>query len=71
LLSSEFLAFHDNACSLSAAAAIEAMRRLTFGFSQTAELSQSDYHMLGLLKEALHGQRFASDDKVKDALPYL
>jgi hypothetical protein len=63
-----FLSFHDNARSHSAAAAIEATRRLTFGFSQTPELAPSDYRMLGSLKETLRGQRFAIDDKVKDAV---
>jgi len=67
-LSRGFLSFHDNASPHSAAAVFEAMRRLIFGFSQTPELAPSDYHMLGSLKEALRGQRFAIDDKVKDAV---
>jgi hypothetical protein len=69
LLSRRFLSFHDNARPHSAAATIEARRRLTFGFSQIPKLAPTDYHMFGSLKEALRGQRFASgDDKVKGAL---
>ena len=68
LLSRGFLLFHDNARPYSAATAIEAMRRLIFGFSQIPDLAPTDYLMFGSLKGALRGQRFASDDKDKDAL---
>ena len=39
-----------------------------FDISQTPDLAPLNYHMFGSLKESLRGQRFASDDKVKEAV---
>jgi hypothetical protein len=34
-------------------------------FSYSLDMSPSDFHFLGLLKDALRGRRFAKDDELK------
>jgi transposase len=66
------LSVHNNARAHSAAATVEVIRQLKFEFLPESPYSPdpvpSDCHMFGLLKGALRGRRFASDDEVKDAM---
>ena len=72
MLSKKVLLHHDNAHPHTAAATVQTVQQLGFELLQhppySPDLSPSDYHIFGPLKEALRGRRFASDEEVKEAV---
>jgi histone-lysine N-methyltransferase SETMAR len=72
LLSQTLLLHHDNARPHAAAATIETIQKLNFELlprpSYSPDLAPSDYRLFGLLKMALRGSRFGSDEEVKQAV---
>ena len=72
LLSKDVVLLHDNACPHTASHTAATLRKLKFEVvahpPYSPDLAPSDYHLLGLLKEALRGRRFTSDQEVKEAV---
>jgi len=72
-LSKEIMLLHDNAHSHTAAHTLETLKQLKWEAMEhpaySPDLAPSDFHLFGLLKEALRGRRFScDDDDVKAAL---
>jgi len=61
-LSKEILFFHDNARSPTAAHTLETLKKLKWEVMEhpaySPDLTPSDFHLFGPLKEALRGRRF-------------
>ena len=72
LLSSGVLLLHDNACPHTAIHTLQTLVKRGFTVLEHAayspDLSPSDYHLFGPLKDALRGHRFTSDEGVKKAV---
>ena len=72
LLSKGVVLLHDNALPHTADRTAETLRKLEFQVMvhppYSPDLALSDYHLFGLLKEALSGRRFTSDQEVKEAV---
>ena len=65
-LSKEILLLHDNACPHTAAHTLETLKQLKWEAMEhpaySPDLAPSDFHLFGLLKEALRGRQFSCDD---------
>ena len=72
LLSKSVLLFHDNARPHMAAHAVDTLRALKFEVLKhppySPDLAPSDFHLFGPMKEHLHGQKFADDNEVMEAV---
>jgi transposase len=68
-LSKEILLLHDNAHPHTAAHTLETLKQLKWEAMEnpaySPDLAPSDFHLFGMLKEALRGRRFSCDDDVK------
>jgi histone-lysine N-methyltransferase SETMAR len=74
LLSKGVLLLRDNARPHSAAATVTTIQKLkieTINYPPCSpDLDPSNYHVFGMLKEALQGRRFHNDDEVKQAVHF-
>jgi histone-lysine N-methyltransferase SETMAR len=72
LLSSGALLQHDNACLHTAHATAKKLTDLRLECiphpAYSLDLTPSDYHVFGPLKEALSGKKFSMDDEIKEAV---
>ena len=72
LLSKKVLLQHDNARQHLAKATIKTVNTLGFEVLQhpaySPDLAPSDYHLFALLKDALRGRKFSSDEAVQKAV---
>jgi len=72
LLSKKVLLLHDNACPHTTSHTIETIIHLGFEVlehpSYSPDLTPSDYHLFGPLKNALQGRRFSMDKQVWEAV---
>jgi hypothetical protein len=60
---------HNNACPHTAHLTINTIWQLNWEHpAYNPDLAPSDFHLFGLLKNALRGHRFAADDEVKEAV---
>ena len=71
-LSKEILLLHHNARPHTAAHTLETLKQLKWEAMEhpaySPDLAPSDFHLFGLLKNALVGRRFSGDDDVKAAV---
>jgi histone-lysine N-methyltransferase SETMAR len=72
LLSSGVLLQHDNACLHTARVTAKKIMDLHLECiphpAYSPDLTPSDYHVFGPLKEALSGKKFSTDDEIKEAV---
>jgi len=72
LLSSGVLLLHDNTHPHTAIYTLQTLVKLGFTVLEhpaySPDLTPSDYHLFGPLKEALRGRQFTSDEEVKEAV---
>jgi len=71
-LSKEILLLHNNACPHTAAHTLETLKQLKWEAMKhpvySPDLAPSDFHLFGLLKNALRGRLFSCDDDVQTAV---
>ena len=69
LLSKGVVILHDNAHLHTSAHTVDTLQKLHFEVLKhppySPDLAPSDFHLFGLVKAALRGQRFTSDEEVK------
>jgi len=68
MLSKKVLLHHDNARPHTAAVTVDSATTGLRTSNYSPDLAPSDYHIFSLLKEALRGRRFTSDEEVKEAV---
>ena len=72
LLSKKVLLLHDNARPQTASQTVETINHLGFEVLEhpaySLDLAPSDYHLFGLLKNALRGRQFSTDKEVREAV---
>jgi len=71
-LSKGIVLLHDNAHPHTTAHTVETLQKLKFEVvahpAYSPDPDPSDYHLFGLLKEALRGRQFTSDQELKEAV---
>jgi hypothetical protein len=74
LLPKGVLLLHGNARPYTATATVTTIQKLKFEIinhpSCNPDLAPSDYYLFGMLKKALQGRRFHSDDEVKKTVHF-